>query len=227
MRGRRRRSPPPTAIAANVTNELGVGGRTRLLKNVTGLWLLEQCRRVWRDARSACTTWRRSSAGRRHEPGGVVVDPDDPRFASGDGDARRDRGGMCARARTAGASHAPGDHPRHPRLARPRLAARRSPTIERIAGRRADVVHLVGGGAANELLGDLCASALGRPVLAGPVEATVVGNALVQAIAAGTIADLDAGRALVARALPPRRVEPRPIHDWDALAAHLPEPVLR
>ena len=91
-------------------------------------------------------------------------------------------------------------------------------TIERVAGWRAEVIHLVGGGAANTLLGDLCASAVERTVLAGPVEATVVGNALVQAIAAGTVADLETGRALVARALPPRRIEPRPTHDWDALA---------
>ena len=102
------------------------------------------------------------------------------------------------------------------------LAWRRTvATIEDIAGWRAEVVHLVGGGAANGLLGALCASALERPVLAGPVEATVVGNALVQAMAAGVVADLDTGRALVAAALPPRRIDPRPTHDWEQLAAVL------
>ena len=76
------------------------------------------------------------------------------------------------------------------------------------AGRRADVVHVVGGGAANPLLCQLTADLTGRPVLAGPVEATAVGNLLVQARADGRLGTLEDLRAVVARSLPPRRFEP-------------------
>ncbi len=163
------------AMRANVTNELGVGGRTRLLKNVTGLWLLEQCRRVWRD-RGQVHDVAALVGGAAAQPGGVVVDPDDPRFARAT--AMPD---AIAAACAERGQPVPATPPAVTRVILDSLAlAWRTTvaTIERIAGRRAEVVHLVGGGAANELLGELCASALGRPVLAGPVEATVVGNAL-------------------------------------------------
>jgi len=94
-------------------------------------------------------------------------------------------------------------------------------TIERIAAIDAVVIHLVGGGSANELLGELCASACERRVLIGPTEATVVGNALVQAIADGVVADLASGRELVERALPPRVVDPTRLVDWDQLEQRL------
>ena len=91
------------------------------------------------------------------------------------------------------------------------LACKHRWTLERaeeLAGRRADVVHIVGGGAANPLLCQLTADLTGRPVLAGPVEATAVGNLLVQARAAGELASLAELRDVVARSLPPRRFEP-------------------
>ena len=90
-----------------------------------------------------------------------------------------------------------------------------------MAGVEAEVVHLVGGGAAIPLLRRLAASACDRPVLAGPVEATVVGNALVQAIADGSVPDVTHGRALVERSLDVVRVEPAATLDWPALAARL------
>ena len=91
-------------------------------------------------------------------------------------------------------------------------------TIERVAGFEAEVIHLVGGGSSIPLLQRLCASACDRPVLAGPAEATVVGNALVQAVASGALPDLAHGRRLVERAMPPARVAPEATLDWDALA---------
>ena len=214
----------PAALAANVTNELGVGGRIRLLKNVTGLWLLEQCRDAWRR-RGEPADLATLLAGAADEAGGIVVDPDDPVLAAAT--AMPD---AIAAACGALGQRVPSTPAAVTRVILDSLALawrRTVATIEDIAGWRAEVVHLVGGGAANGLLGALCASALERPVLAGPVEATVVGNALVQAMAAGVVADLDAGRALVAAVLPPRRIDPRPTHDWEQLAARLPEPVPR
>jgi rhamnulokinase len=96
------------------------------------------------------------------------------------------------------------------------LACKHRWTLERaedLSGRRADVVHIVGGGAANPLLCQLTADLTGRPVLAGPVEATAVGNLLVQAWAMGELGSLREVRDVVARSLPPRRFDP---HRTDA-----------
>jgi rhamnulokinase len=204
----------PEARTANVTNELGVDRTIRLLKNTTGLWLLEQCRRAWSELGQA-SDLPSLLDGAATRVTKSVVDPDDPRFGS--------PGSMPEHIREAcraSGQPVPDGPAAITRVILDSLAlAWRATvaTIERVAGFRAEVIHLVGGGAANELLARLCASACERPVLAGPVEATVVGNALVQAIADGTLPDLASGRALVERALPPRRIEPEPTLDWQSL----------
>ena len=205
----------PTALAANVTNELGLEGRTRLLKNVTGLWLLEECRRNWADGGIISDISVLVAQASLLEGGASIIDPDDPAFAA--------PGDMPARI-AAACAHSGQPIPRSTAeftrviLDSLALAYRRAvATIEEIAGFRADVVHMVGGGAANPLLTALCASACERAVLVGPLEATVVGNALVQAIADGVITDLDAGRARIERAFPPHRIEPTKMLNWNAL----------
>jgi rhamnulokinase len=95
-------------------------------------------------------------------------------------------------------------------------------TIERVSGVDAEVIHLVGGGSLNALLARLCASACERPVLVGPAEATVVGNALVQAIADGAIPDLETGRRLVESSLALKWRQPEELIDWDELGRRLP-----
>jgi rhamnulokinase len=214
-------SPVTTAdaLAANVTNELGVGGTTRLLKNVTGLWLLEESCRAWR-ANGADVSLTELVGVATALPGGrSVFDVDDARFGS-PGQVPEHIAAAC-RATGQPVPDSPSEVTRAI-LDSLALAWRRTvATIERIAGIRADVIHLVGGGAANALLGELCASACERPVLAGPVEATVVGNALVQAIADGVIPDLAAGRALVERTMPPRWIQPRRTLDWAGLDTRL------
>ena len=95
-------------------------------------------------------------------------------------------------------------------------------TIEQVSGTAAERIHLVGGGSAIPLLRRLCASACDRPVLAGPAEATVLGNAIVQAAARGTLDGIAHGRRLVSRALGVDQVMPERMLDWDALAARLP-----
>ena len=219
--GCERSSPITSALAsaANVTNELGVAGTTRLLKNVTGLWLLEQAIRQWNDEGSLHDVVSLTAAAADVPGGRAVVDPDDPYLASAGPMATR-ISELCA----LNGEFVPSSPAEITRVILDSLALawRRSVrTIEQIAGFDAEVVHLVGGGSANALLGELCASACARPVLVGPTEATVVGNMVVQAIADGVVTDLATGRAMIARALPPHRIEPRLSLQWDQLEQRL------
>ena len=199
---RARRWPPtsPTSWASS--------GTVRLLKNVTGLWLLEECRRTW-AAQGRPDRRGRARRRRRRVPGGrSVIDPDDPRFAA-PGDMPARIGEYCRET----GQPVPASPAEVTRTILDSLALTwrtTVATIERVAGFEAEVIHLVGGGSSIPLLRELCASACGRPVLAGPAEATVVGNAIVQAIAGGALADLAEGRALVERAARPRRGRPTP-----------------
>jgi rhamnulokinase len=219
------RSTPVTtdeALTANVTNELGVDGSIRLLKNVTGLWLLEESRRWW-EAHGDAASARQLVAAAEDVPGGrSVVDPDDPRFGP-PGDVPVRIAAVCAES----GQPVPGSPAETTRVILDSLALawrRTVATIERVSGRSAERIHLVGGGSAIPLLRRLCASACERPVLAGPAEATVVGNAIVQATAAAVLADVAAGRRLTEQALAVDQVRPEPILAWDELAARLPAP---
>jgi rhamnulokinase len=171
--------------AAGFTNELGVDGTVRYLHNVMGLWLLQECQRTW-TAVGLVADLPDLLAGAAQVPAfTAVVDADDPRFlAPGD-----------MPARIAEACQRTGQTPPQSQAATVRcildslaLAYRR--TVRRAAelsGREIDVVHLVGGGARNTLLCQLTADATGLPVVAGPVEAAALGNALVQARAGGVL----------------------------------------
>ena len=148
-----------------------------------------------------------------------MVNPDDPRFAA-PGDLPARLAAACAESGQA----VPSSPPEFARLIFDSLAlAWRTTvhTIEDVRGTAAEHIHLVGGGSAIPLLRRLCASACERTVLAGPVEATVAGNAVVQAVAHGVLDDVSAGRRLVERALPPTPVRPEPMLDWDELASRL------
>lgn len=187
------------ARAANFTNESGVDGRTRFLRNVGGLWLLQECLREWRrDDLDALL------AGAAAVPaGGPRVDVDDPAFIP--------PGGMPERIATA-AGRDDLDPAQTVRCILDSLAEGYARTLDdasRVAGREVDVVHVVGGGAQNALLCQLTADATGRPVLAGPVEATALGNVVVQARAADALpAGLDDIRAQVATITELRRYDP-------------------
>jgi rhamnulokinase len=208
------------ALAANGTNELGVEGSVRLLKNGTGLWLLEECRRRW-AADGLNRTAAELVAEAETVPGGrSVIDPDDARFAT-PGDMPARIVDFCRET-----DQPPPDRPAEVvRTVLDSLAlAWRSmvDAVDRVSGRQSETIRLVGGGAAIPLLRGLCASACGRPVLAGPLEATVVGNAVVQAIADGVLPDVPSARRLVERTLVIDQVKPQRTLDWPALAARLP-----
>jgi rhamnulokinase len=191
---------------ANFTNEAGVDGTIRYLRNVMGLWLLQECERTWAGTEADRTAWLNAAADA--EPFRSVIDVDDPVFAP-PGDLPARIADYCARTN----QPAPQTPDRFVRCILDSLALAFRSTLDealQLSGRRADVVHLVGGGARNELLAQLTADAIRRPVVAGPAEAAALGNLLVQARAAGALAGgLDAMRALIARTQPLRRFEPR------------------
>ena len=182
--------------AANFTNELGVDGTVRYLRNVNGLWLLEQSLVTWRDG-GRPQDLHGLLAAAAHVPGlRCVVDVDDPVFAPpGDMPAR-----IAEAARRTGQA-VPGSPAEVVRtiLDSLALAYRRAlRAASDLAGRSIGTVHVVGGGSRNALLCRLTADATGLPVVAGPGEGTAMGNLLVQAMAAGEVTDgLDGVRAVV------------------------------
>jgi rhamnulokinase len=186
---------------ANFTNEGGVDGTIRYLRNVMGLWPLQECMREW-GAPDIAALLRAAAA----EPAfGAVVDLDDPVFLP--------PGAMAARLRTAAGLPADAGPARLTRCILDSLALAHRRAVrqaQELAGRSVDAVHVVGGGARNELLCQLTADACGLPVLAGPVEATALGNVLVQARAAGVIdGGLAALRSVLRETQQIVRYEPR------------------
>jgi rhamnulokinase len=206
---------------ANFTNELGVDGTVRYLRNVMGLWLLQECLRTWsgNGAPAELETLLRAAAAVPAFT--AIVDPDDPVFLPpGDMPAR-----IAEACRRLGQE--PPKSPAHTVrciLDSLALAYRRAVRqAQQLSGRDVDVIHVVGGGARNRLLCQLTADACGLPVVAGPVEATALGNVLVQARALGaagvTLADL---RGLLRETQQLRRYEPRPDEQaWHAADVRL------
>lgn len=196
------------ARAAGFSNEAGVDGRTRFLKNVMGLWLLSESMRAWEHdgARLDLDTILQQAA---ETPANVpVFDANDPSLLPpGDLPAR-----IAALLRSTGAP-VPEDRAQLVRSVLQSLAnayADAMHDIERLTGRRICTVHVVGGGAQNELLCQLTADATGLPVVAGPVEATAIGNLLVQARTHGLLhGDLEALRSVTRRSFPLRTFAPR------------------
>ena len=193
--------------AANFTNEGGVDGRTRFLRNVGGLWLLSESLRDWAERRQPADLEPLLAEAAALPVGGPLVDVDDDRFiAPGDMPER-----IRSACRDAGQA-VPGTPAEVVRCVLESLAAAYARTLdqaERLTGRTVEVVHVVGGGSQNALLCRLAADASGRTVLAGPEEATALGNVMVQARTAGSLTGtLEELRAATAARLDLRRYEP-------------------
>ena len=213
--GVERTSPMLTrdALEANFTNEAGAFGTIRFLKNVMGLWLLESCRREWEAAGRgmALADLLAGAASVSSFPG--LVGPDDPRFFNPSSMVRE-----IQRTLRAGGSAEHDDPVVLTRVIIDSLALRYASVVAdigRVTGAPVEGIHVVGGGSLNDCLSQATADATGRPVAAGPAEATAIGNILVQAIAAGTLPSLAHGRDLVRRTLRPRRFEPQVGRDWE------------
>lgn len=198
----------PDARTANFTNEVGADGRIRFLRNVMGLWLLSESVRHWeRDGSHIDLPQLLKQAADCPAPA-EVFDGDDPRFVEPGDMPGRILGWYAERGLPA-----PANRPELTRAIVESLAAGFARGVEQSAaltGVPVETVHLVGGGAKNRLLCQLVADRVGRPVVAGPVEATAIGNVLLQARAHGLLrGDLDDLRGIMASALPTERFEPQ------------------
>jgi rhamnulokinase len=211
-----------TTSQLNFTNEGGIDGTTRVLKNIMGLWIVQECRRAWE--RSTGREWtyddlipRAYSAA----PFVSLIDPDDPRFLPpGDMPGR-----IAALCRETGQPE-PADEGAVLRCAMESLALKYRVVVEmleRISGRPIRTIHIVGGGTQNTLLCQFTADATGRVVLAGPIEATAIGNLLVQAMGRGKLSGLKELREVVARSFPLAEYEPRDRAAWDDAAGRFAE----
>jgi len=181
------------SLALNYTNEIGVGGKVRLLKNIAGLWLLQECKRSWEAEGKNYSYDELTKLATEARPHVAKIDPD----------AFLHTGNMPQRIAdwcTEHGQEVPQTTGEFCRVILESLAERYRQVLENLeslTGRRINVIHIVGGGSRNMLLNKLVAEATGRRVVAGPVEATAIGNILVQALGSGAIKDLDEGRAVV------------------------------
>jgi len=200
-------------FAANLTNEGGVAGTFRLLRNVTGLWLLHESRRAWTDAGREHSFEELNELAAAAAPLRSLVDPDHESFAA-PGDMPARIAAFCKRT----GQVAPEDAGATARCILESIALKHAVTVDllrEVTGADPVELHVVGGGARNELLCRWTAQATGLPVLAGPEEATLVGNLLVQAMALGEIASLEEAREVVRRSFVPTIFEPSREADWE------------
>jgi rhamnulokinase len=201
----------PAALAANFTNECGVGGTIRFHKNVTGLWLLQECQRHWASLGRTHTFETLSTMAMSAPPLAAAFDPDDP--------ALDEFGDMPARIRAlcAQRGHIPPDTEGGlTRAILESLALKCRAVIDTLEDLTGPIrlIHLIGGGAQSPLLCQFTANSAARPVLAGPVEATAMGNILTQALAHQRVSSLSDIRAVVAASHAPTRYEPQDSAVW-------------
>jgi rhamnulokinase len=213
--GAERTAPCLSAAAqeAMFTNELGVAGTTRFLKNIPGLWLVQECRRDLARAGEDFTYAELTQLAEAAEPFRTLVDPAHASFET-PGEMRSK---IAAYARSTGQPppESPGQFIRCC-LESVALAYREKlSALESILDRKFDVIHVVGGGGKNTLLCQMTADATGRRVVVGPYEATATGNALVQAMAAGEVRDLRELRQIVARSFDLLTYDPVDTRVWD------------
>ncbi len=195
------------------TNEIGVCDTVRVLKNISGLWLVQECRRTWAARGEDLPYDELTRLAEKAPPFSTVIDPDHPPFArTGDMPARIAE--FCSRT----GQKTPVDKGAIVRTALESLAFRyRSilTKLEELVGGRLKPLHIVGGGAKNRLLNQFAANALNRPVVAGPVEATSAGNILMQMIGMGDLSSLAEGRELIRRSFETERFDPVDEKAWE------------
>jgi rhamnulokinase len=192
----------------NFTNEGGVNGTTRFLKNVMGLWILESCRKEWRDQGLPVDYDDLLQKAAAIDGDTAIIFPDDTRFLNPPSMLAAIAGQLADTGQAM-----PTDQPAIVKVILDSLAYRYASvfsTIESLTGTLVAGVQIIGGGSQNGYLNQATATATGKPVLAGPIEATATGNAVVQAIAAGRFTSLADARAHVARHVSPKSYAPGP-----------------
>jgi len=204
----------PEALRYNFTNEGGPGPTYRFLKNIMGLWLVQECRRTWQRQGKELSYNEIASMATAAEPFAGVVEPDCEDFLAPGDMVTRLRDYLERTGQTA-----PSDEGGLIRVVLESLALKYRYTlesVEEVLGRSMECIHIVGGGIQNELLCQLTADATGKPVIAGPLEATAIGNLMVQALARGYVSSADQIREVVRHSFDPVTYEPRPDERWAA-----------
>jgi len=201
------------AYEANVTNEGGYDGTWRLLKNIMGLWVVDQCRATWKAAGNDYSFAQLTTMVQAAAPFQAFIEPDDPLFLPpGDMPARVID--FCKRT----GQPAPENDAEVMATVYVSLAYKYRYVLEQlmaVSGREVDLLHIIGGGSQNTLLNQMTANAIGRPVIAGPAEATATGNAIAQLIAIGELGSVAEARAMLSGAPDLVRFEPQNAATWD------------
>ncbi len=201
------------ALALNFTNEGGVNRTSRFLKNIMGLWLVQECRRTWAQQGDEMGYDQMTQLAREAPAFSVLIDPDDTVFLPA-GDMPKRIVDYCQQT----GQTPPSTPGAIVRCALESLAFKYRWTLEQIetvCNRQIDTVHIVGGGTQNRLLCQFTADATGRQVIAGPVEATAIGNIAVQAIAAKEIGSLTEARQIIKKTFQMQIYEPTETEQWD------------
>ncbi len=202
------------AFRLNVTNEGGVNRTTRLLKNIMGLWILQECKRDW-DRRGEVVSFDELAAAAEREPAfACLIDPDAPEFGK-PGHMEQKIRDYCAGTGQA----VPQSKGAVVRCILESLAMKYRKTfaeLETLTGKQIPVLHVVGGGSRDALLNQFTADALNRPVMTGPSEATALGNLAGQLMALGELASLSQARALIRNSVETGMVTPRNAATWDS-----------
>lgn len=201
------------SLKFNFTNEGGVADTYRLSKNVAGLWLVQECRRAWRNAGEELSYADLVALAERAPAFRSLIDPDDALFLRpGDMPARIAE--YCAATN----QPVPQDHGAVIRCALEGLALKYRMQLERLEAllsKRFETIHIIGGGTQNKLLSQMTADATGRHVLTGPIEATALGNVLLQMYALGAVSSLAEGREVIRQSFEVSTYEPQAPAAWD------------
>ena len=200
-------------VALNFTNEGGVGGTTRVLKNIAGLWLVQECRRIWNQAGASFRWQDLNHLSAAAPPLVSLINPDDSRFL-----APADMPAAIREYCRETGQPVPTNEGAVIRTAIESLALKYRQVLswlERLVGNRIATIHIVGGGTQNLQLCQAAADACQRPVVAGPIEATAIGNLLVQAIASHELGSIAEAREIVRQSFAVETYEPRDTAGWD------------
>ncbi len=202
----------PEAFEAKLSNEGGVNKTTRLLHNVSGLWIIQECRRYWADRGEEMSYAELARLAEEAQPHTAYIDPNDLVFAA-PGEMPEKIAAFCEKTGQA----VPQTKGQLLRVATESLALKYRQVVEslqNVTGRSFDQLNAGGGGIQNALLAQATADALGIPVVAGPVEATSCGNIITQMVATGDLEDITAGRSLVAKSMETITYTPQASADW-------------
>jgi rhamnulokinase len=200
-------------LALNFTNEGGVGNTIRLLKNISGLWLIQECRRIWNQS-GRDWNWEDLNRLSAAAPSlASFINPDGAEFLAPENMPAAIRE-SCRKT----GQKVPGDEGAVLRCALESLAMKFRHVLamcEELSGGRIETIHIVGGGTRNRQLCQAAADACGRRVVAGPVEATAIGNIMMQAVAAGDVGSIAEAREVIRRSFPVETYEPHNTAAWD------------